>query len=149
MSGNVLATPASAVAFELDGQPVTAHPGETILKAAQRHGATLVSGEYAQVKYALTALSRDPTKSARSCWEENTPKSKLLFSVNPYRAFTPAVNPFRLSRPPMSAFVSFLDSASTSAPSVSRAKLHRAAVRKSWSTPSWSGCSGKKRKPAV
>ena len=26
------------VAFELDGQPVTAHPGETILKAAQRHG---------------------------------------------------------------------------------------------------------------
>ena len=27
-----------AVAFELDGQPVTAHPGETILKAAQRHG---------------------------------------------------------------------------------------------------------------
>ncbi|MFN9728807.1 formate dehydrogenase subunit alpha [Acidovorax sp.] len=39
MSGNVLATPASAVAFELDGQPVTAHPGETILKAAQRHGA--------------------------------------------------------------------------------------------------------------
>ncbi|MBO0941641.1 molybdopterin-dependent oxidoreductase [Acidovorax temperans] len=28
----------SGVAFELDGQPVTAHPGETILKAAQRHG---------------------------------------------------------------------------------------------------------------
>ena len=27
-----------AVAFELDGQPVTAHPGESILKAAQRHG---------------------------------------------------------------------------------------------------------------
>ena len=26
------------VAFELDGQPVTARPGETILKAAQRHG---------------------------------------------------------------------------------------------------------------
>ncbi|WP_422843712.1 molybdopterin-dependent oxidoreductase [Acidovorax sp. M2(2025)] len=26
------------VAFELDGQPVTAQPGETILKAAQRHG---------------------------------------------------------------------------------------------------------------
>ena len=26
------------VAFELDGQPVNAHPGETILKAAQRHG---------------------------------------------------------------------------------------------------------------
>ncbi|RYF73204.1 MAG: 2Fe-2S iron-sulfur cluster binding domain-containing protein, partial [Comamonadaceae bacterium] len=28
----------TGVAFELDGQPVTAHPGETILKAAQRHG---------------------------------------------------------------------------------------------------------------
>ena len=26
------------VAFELDGQPITARPGETILKAAQRHG---------------------------------------------------------------------------------------------------------------
>ncbi len=26
------------VAFELDGQPVNARPGETILKAAQRHG---------------------------------------------------------------------------------------------------------------
>ena len=26
------------VTFELDGQPVTAHPGETILQAAQRHG---------------------------------------------------------------------------------------------------------------
>src|SRR3990167_11458160 len=24
--------------FELDGQPITARPGETILKAAQRHG---------------------------------------------------------------------------------------------------------------
>ena len=33
------ATPVEpGVAFELDGQPVTAHPGETILKAAQRHG---------------------------------------------------------------------------------------------------------------
>ena len=30
--------PTCSVAFELDGQPVTAHPGETILKAAQRHG---------------------------------------------------------------------------------------------------------------
>ena len=38
MNVNVPATPASGVAFELDGQPVTAHPGETILKAAQRHG---------------------------------------------------------------------------------------------------------------
>ena len=28
----------AGVAFELDGQPVTAHPGETIRKAAQRHG---------------------------------------------------------------------------------------------------------------
>ena len=33
------ATPVEpGVAFELDGQSVTAHPGETILKAAQRHG---------------------------------------------------------------------------------------------------------------
>ena len=33
------ATPVEpGVAFELDGQPVTARPGETILKAAQRHG---------------------------------------------------------------------------------------------------------------
>jgi len=33
------ATPVEpGVAFELDGQPVTAHAGETILKAAQRHG---------------------------------------------------------------------------------------------------------------
>ena len=30
--------PTCGVAFELDGQPVTAHPDETILKAAQRHG---------------------------------------------------------------------------------------------------------------
>ena len=28
----------SGIAFELDGQRVTAQPGETILKAAQRHG---------------------------------------------------------------------------------------------------------------
>ena len=28
----------SGARVELDGQPVTAHPGETILKAAQRHG---------------------------------------------------------------------------------------------------------------
>ncbi len=31
-------TDTGGVAFELDGQPVTARPGETILKAAQRHG---------------------------------------------------------------------------------------------------------------
>ena len=30
--------PPNTVAFELDGQRVTAHPGETILEAAQRHG---------------------------------------------------------------------------------------------------------------
>ncbi|MCW5220455.1 formate dehydrogenase subunit alpha [Verminephrobacter aporrectodeae subsp. tuberculatae] len=32
------ALPEPAIAFELDGQPVSAHPGETLLAAAQRHG---------------------------------------------------------------------------------------------------------------
>ena len=46
------------VAFELDGQPITAHPGETILKAAQRQW----RGDSAPVLHRRPAPRRQPPR---------------------------------------------------------------------------------------